>query len=726
MVTSLDGWLAAQTTATIPWTTEPARLQHLLASREGVAMTIDDFRQRDPRDGEPSSEITQAFLARDARNLYVGFSCLDASPASVRARLSKRDAIGQDDQVIVMLDTFHDHQRAYLFAVNPLGIQADALMAEGKDDDYSFDAVWRSEGRLTQTGFVVLMTIPFKSLRVPADGNGTWGIALSRVMPRRSEQAFWPRVSRRVEGLTQQFAAVEGFTSATHDRNLQWIPYLAAGSARTLDTQSGSFHSQTHHRAGLDAKLVVRDATAVDVAIHPDFSQVESDQPQVAINQRFELFYPEKRPFFLENAALFRYPAVPPTRTLPDTIFFSRRIQDPELGVRATGKLGAWSFGGLVVSDRGQPGAQPDRAVAVVGRVQHEFHGQSSVGLLLTSRTTDAHANEVGTIDLRWKLTPNLVWVGQMMTSRTRERQSNDNGAALHTALLFTSPRVFGTLFYIDRSPSFRAALGFVPRTDMRQIEHYGEYRIRPRRGAVVAWGPNSYVRLNWNYQGTLQEWIVRFPFQIDLKGRTSVFVRRVESFELFKNVALREHVQTINVTTEWLKWLSLNESIEWGSMPNYFPAADARPFIARTLSGSLGLTFRPSPSLRLEETILYSGLRAIERTRQHAPVIFSNAIQRVNVNYQFTRDFSLRAILDYSSVIPNPQLVALDRDKRLGLDALFSYQVGPGTALFVGYNTGFRNVIVPASGGLILPSVSPTTETGRQLMVKLSYLWRT
>src|SRR4029450_8620227 len=128
-------------------------------------------------------------------------------------------------------------------------------------------------------------------------------------------------------------------------------PYAVGNAGRFLNSADSSFHSIQEGRAGLDAKLVVRNATAVDVAINPDFSQVESDQPQVSINQRFEVFYPEKRPFFLENSTLFRYPAVPPTRTLPETLFFSRRIQDPRLGLRVTGKQGDWAYGGLIASD---------------------------------------------------------------------------------------------------------------------------------------------------------------------------------------------------------------------------------------------------------------------------------------------------------------------------------------------------------------------------------------
>jgi hypothetical protein len=313
------------------------------------------------------------------------------------------------------------------------------------------------------------------------------------------------------------------------------------------------------------------------------------------------------------------------------------------------------------------------------------------------------------------------------MTSRSLAADGTTlNGPAYHAALLYTTRNVFATLFYADRSPSFRAALGFVPRTDIRQIEHYGEYRRRPRTGPVVAWGPNSYIRLNWDHQGRLQEWIVRFPFQVDLKGRTSVFVRRVESDELFAGVDLREHLQTINVSTEWLKWLAINESFEWGHTPNYFPPAGVPPSVAESVTASLGVTFRPTPRVRFEQTFLYTGLRTllIDR-RPRRPVIFSNTIERSTVNYQFTRSLSLRTIVDYSAVIPNPTLVQLSRDKRLGVDTLLTYQVGPSTALYVGYTSAFQNVNLAGDGTSVTPRAAPATQVGRQAIVKWSYLFR-
>jgi hypothetical protein len=696
-----------------------------LLTEPELGLAIREFRQRDPNDGQPVTESTAAFVWYDADNLYVRFVCRDRNPSRLRARLSKRDEIAQDDQVVVMLDTFHDRQRSYLFAVNPLGIQADALSSEGRDDDYSFDTVWRSSGRLLPDGYVVLIASPFKSLRIRPGDHRTWGMALSRIIPRNSEQSFWPHITRRVEGMTHQFATVEQPARVSGGRNLQFIPYTAMSSGRYLDPATSRFNSPTDTRAGVDAKVVIRDSVAVDAAINPDFSQVESDQPQVAVNQRFELFYPEKRPFFLESASIFRYvraaPSDPTTRQVPDMMFFSRRIQNPQFGVRVTGKAGAWSFGSIVSDDRGFATGIEQNAAVAVGRVVREVGKQSTVGVFVTSRERAGDVNRAGALDVRLRLSPNWVLAAQAVASRTESPDREDmEGSAANVSLFYSSRRVLYSLFYSDRSPDFRAALGFVPRVDIRQIEQYGEFRWRPTTGPLTAYGPNHYVRLNWNHEGRLQEWIVRFPFEIYLKGRTRIFLRRVESFERFRDVDLRAHLQTIDVTTEWLKSLSIAGTVEWGVTPNYFPAGDVLPYLGDFFNVRLGLIYRPTPRLRQELTYLRNALR----TRAGEP-IFTNNIARATLNYQITRALSVRSIVDYNSVNPDVRRIRLSNDERIGLDTLVTYQLGPGTALHVGYTTGFQNLLAGEEGTPAVRTARPSTLVGRQVLVKLSYLIR-
>ena len=295
----------------IPRVSRAPKLDDFLTGipREAEAC-ITDFRQYEPGDAVPASQETSAFLSYDDKNLYVVFVCMD-QPGKVRARMAKREDIESDDKVAVNLDTFHDHQHCYSFRVNPLGVQLDGIFTEGQGSDDSYDMLWHSEGRLYDKGYVVWIAIPFKSLRFPRTEVQGWGIALGRSIRRNNEMSCWPYLTQRIESYLQQFANMEGLERISPGRNMQLIPYWVSSRTRFLNPAAAdgpAFQTDMEVRPGLDAKFVLRDALTFDVALNPDFSQVESDEPQVMINQRFEVFFPEKRPFFIENAGFFRPP----------------------------------------------------------------------------------------------------------------------------------------------------------------------------------------------------------------------------------------------------------------------------------------------------------------------------------------------------------------------------------------------------------------------------------
>jgi uncharacterized protein DUF5916 len=367
----------------IPRVHRAPKLEDFLENHPREAeLTVTDFRQNSPGDGTPATESTTAYLSYDDKNLYAVFVCHDEAGA-VRAHLSKREASDQDDGVGVLLDTYRDFHRAYYFFSNPLGVQTDAIYTEGQGYDYSFDTLWANAGRVLNDGYIVFFSIPFKSLRFSHAPEQTWGVALYRVILRKSEYDYWPYVTQRVAGLTQQFAPVNGLENMSPGRNIQFIPYGLLASDHFLNQPNPpnaatppDFVNQFEHRAGLDAKFVAKDSLTFDVTLNPDFSQVESDDPQVTVNQRFAVFFPEKRPFFIENAGFFMTPI---------DLFFSRQIADPQFGSRMTGKLGNWTLGALLIDDR-QPGmgftAGPynTRAADAVLRVTREFGTQSYIG----------------------------------------------------------------------------------------------------------------------------------------------------------------------------------------------------------------------------------------------------------------------------------------------------------------------------------------------------------
>lgn len=717
-------------TIRIPRVSRPPKLEDFLNNtpREAEAV-ITGFRQREPHDGEPVSRPTTAYASYDDKNLYVIIDCKD-DPSLVRARLSKREDIFSDDVVGVFLDTFHDRRRAYEFFVNPLGIQADGTTVEGQNDDFSYDTLWHSEGKLTEDGFVVFISIPFKSLRFSSADEQSWGFGIFRNFARNNEQAFWPYITRRIEGFAQQLATAEGLDHISAGRNIQIIPYGSFARSRFLDDQVPAFSTETNARAGVDAKIIFRDSITADFTFNPDFSQVESDEPQVTVNQRFEVFFPEKRPFFLENAGYFQ---------TPETLFFSRRIADPQFGARVTGKLGPWAIAALALDDRapGQrlPADHPshgDRAAIGVVRVQREFAKQSNLGFIATSRDFGTSSNRVLALDTRIKLSPTWVFQSQGITSLTRELDGRRFGGSAYSAGVFHSDRhVEYNIFFTDRSPGFRSQLGFIPRVDVRQIDHFVSYRWRPKKGKVQAFGPNLFTLINWDREGRVQDWRVNLPWSISFSNNTHIFARRSEFFELFQGRGFREHSNELSVNSDWLKWLSWSVFIGEGKGVNFFPAGGLPPFSAKTFNGQTGFSLRLHPQLRVEQTYIYSRLST---EKESAPSgvpaqasIFNNHIVRSKVNYQFTRALSLRAILDYNAILPNTTLVDLERTKRVTGDVLVTYLLNPGTALYVGYTDRFENLVidrgsVPTS---LRRTISPTTGVGRQFFMKVSYLFR-
>ncbi len=231
-----DGPLRA---VSIPRVERPPTLEDFLGMEPVPALAgklakVEGFLQREPKDGEPASQPTVVYLGYDDKKLYVVFVAFDSEPGQIRARMTRRENIYDDDLVGVMLDTFHDQRRAYSFVCNPFGIQLDRLYAEGQGYDDSFDTLWDSQGKLTAKGYVVWMAIPFHSLRFSASGQ-SWGIILQRVVPRLNESSYWPLVSSRIDGLLNQEGTLEGLERISPGRNIRWCRTACSGrSARSM------------------------------------------------------------------------------------------------------------------------------------------------------------------------------------------------------------------------------------------------------------------------------------------------------------------------------------------------------------------------------------------------------------------------------------------------------------------------------------------------------------
>ena len=712
-------------------------------------LKVTGFIAREPADGAEPTQDTDVYLAYDERNLYAVFICWDKEPDKIRARMTRREDIFSDDSAEIMIDTFNDGRRGYAFAANPFGIQWDALWTEGSIGngqpadfsgfDPSFDTVWNSEGKLTEHGYTLLMTIPFKSLRFPSADAQTWRIILNRSIPRTNENLFWPRISNRIQGRFNQAATATGIEHISPARNIQLIPYGLLRGFRDVDQRDPNnpvFDSRTlQPEAGLDAKFILHDSFVLDATINPDFSQIESDQPQITVNQRFAVFFPEKRPFFLENSNYF---------TSPIDLVFTRNIGHPEFGLRLTGKSGPWAVGVLATDDRAPGEALPltdphagDRATFTIARVSRDILDQSTVGALYTDREFAGGYNRVGAIDANLKLNANWRLQGQAAMSSTNDpiAQLFQDGNGYKLDLERAGRQLNIQAQYLDYSHGFETQTGFVNRVDVRSQRIKASYYWRPEGKFLISYGPTLEQFNIWDHSGTALDYFAYPGFRVDMTrgtyvnfhpfGYDDVRLRPIDYSTLTRVSAYPQPFWGIEGGTSWFKEFDVTAFFVSGAGVNYNPVTGRAPMIGHEDQGNFTVTFHAAGRLRIDNTYL---LEHIRERDSHLTAV-TNHIVRSKWNYQFTRDLSARMILQYNSVLSNTSISSLSPVKSFNADFLITYLIHPGTAIYVGYNSDVANLdrelaLDPVTGS-ILTHPNTFINDGRQFFVKGSYLLR-
>lgn len=692
-------------------------------------VVVSDFRQYSPGDGIPVSLPTSAAVTYDGQNLYIVFICQD-DPQKVRGRMSKREDFSDDDSLYVYIDTFHDGQSAYYFSANPLGIQADGIATQDGEIDERFDAIWDCEGQITEFGYVVLFTIPFKSLRFSKDLEQKWGVALGRKIERSNESAFWPFITSRQSSFLQQLSTIK-LDGVSPGRNIQVIPYATFTNAKLLDDSGQRYNYENEFRGGIDAKMVLRNALTMDLTINPDYSQVETDDPQVTINKRFEVFFPEKRPFFLENINYFKTPL---------QLFYSRRIADPDFGIRMTGKIDRWNIGLLGIDDSG-PGKRVDEdsplydenALNGTARIQRELGRDSNVGVLVTGRSLEDTNNVVFSTDTRLALTSNWNFEGQLAYSKDvnyddQDRLETETGQAYYAQIGY-SGRHFGyALDYTDISSDFKAPLGFIERKDIREVSQYTSYYFKPEGSKLQSFGPSLTVGMNWDQSGKLQDRFSYVDFQMDFAGPFGFNIARYDAYERFLSREFTYGNTEVSFYAGWIKEFTFNGSVTIGNGVNYSTPEGVDPFEGDDLALALGFKWRPGSRMSLGSSYNYNHFRAprgFEGAGGKGREVFTNQFNRTKFNFQFTKALSLRLIVDYYFLSCNPELFEGEKIEQLEGDVLLTYFLNPGTALYIGYNSGFENFDEDQDGSGLRRSGSPTYLTKSQFFVKLSYLFR-
>jgi len=701
----------------------------------GRYAVVSGFIQRTPQDGAAAGQRTDVYLGYDSRNLYAVFLAFDTNPASVRANLAPRENIYDDDGVGLLVDTFDDQRTAYGFRSSPLGVQWDARWSEARGADYdtSFDAVWHTDAQRTDGGYVVLMSIPFRTMRFPETGEQRWRVQFERLIPRLSEESYWPAYSQTVDGRLNQAAVLTGLRDVSPGRNIQLIPFAFVRSYDVLDRErpgGPAFDEATEDDVGLDAKFVLRDSFVLDLTVNPDFSQVESDEPQVTVNERFEVQFPERRPFFLENADYFS------TET---PLVFTRRIVDPEFGVKFTGRQGPWGVGTMLLDDEAPgerlPPAEPlygEAADIRVLRVFRDFGEQSRAGVLHTERQFGDSYNKVSAVDSFVRLSD--LWITELLLVNTDTRAADGSlrsGRQTNWRFNRTGRNFQAHYHWTDQSAGFASQLGILGRNyqpDTKGLHGSMEYRVWPEDSWIDRFGPRVSFA-HQDDQSGLRVYSEFSPrFQVAASGDsffeigTTKIRERLRPRDFPDLLSIRDYSQKrwfASFSTELLAKLSFELSYDQGTAINLVPQLGAEPELADRTYVEAEVSWRPFDRLRIDTTYVSTSLD----DRAGGGAIFDDEIFRTRWNYQFTKELSLRVIAQLEETEPTT-LSRLTRDKNLNFDILFRYVLNPLSALYVGYNSNESNLqLVDTPQGTELVRSEDLARDGEQLFVKFSYL---
>lgn len=716
------------------------------------AVKLENFVEISPGDNVKPAVDTEAMFAYDEENFYVGFVCHDDSPEKIRATITDRDGIFQDDFIGIIIDTFRDQQNGYEFFVNPHGVQGDLRRTQNNEDS-SYDTVWQSGGRINSKGWTAEIAIPFRSLRFPDSDSQSWGIHVLRIRPRDSrEQHSWAPISRDEDCLFCQAGVLDGLDGINQGKNIEVLPYTIASQSGALtdtdDPKSGFHNGRADGDLGFGVKYGITSNYTADFTYNPDFSQIESDAAQIDVNNTFALFYPERRPFFLEGNDIFA--------TKIDAVY-TRSINNPILAAKLTGKSGKNTVGYILAQDDTSPYTVPfeDQSQLAVGResysnvlrLKRDVLSDSYVGLLVTDRHASGSAGSNTTFgaDTRIRIKENYGFEAHLQGSHTVEpndgslsgdfeylefgskKQYNSlfdgekfNGYALETSVNRSARHWNFWAEYDNYSPTFRAENGFIRSNNFQLFSLWNGYLFRTDENKVFeiiepqfSWGRK------FNQEGVFKDTWYEPSVWIRFRKQTSMWTGYLWSEERF-NDALVPGIRRWqgNVDTQFSKlftggfWWRMGRSMVRDDAPRlgYEQSLEVWTTVKPTAQMRLSLDYN---RFRLEELRARQDPQTLEPIAQAGDEIYDVFILRAHMTYQFTRNLYMRIISQY-----------VDDGKFLSVDPLLSYKINPFTVFFIGSSHGFRNFDDDPSTAVFEPNTGYKL-TDRVFFIKFQYLFR-
>jgi len=652
-----------------------------------------------PGDNVSAEVETECKITFTSTHLYIAFRCSDPAPGKIRAHYMERDSaagMAHEDSVGIYIDTFNDSRRSYMFQVNPLGVQVDAFHGEEQGTDYSWDAAWKSAGKITSSGYTVEIAIPFHQLRFPRTGGPmTWGFSARRFYPRSTYRKISSHIiDRDINCRMCRFNKISGFRGITPGRDLEISPTLTGSRTDTRENipPEEIVKGKAKIEPGLNLRWGITPNFSLNATLNPDFSNVEADVAQLNINRRFALYYPEKRPFFLEGADLFQTPI---------QAVFTRTIADPDWGIKFSGKSGKRSTGLFLAGDRLNnlifPSNQGSAAASLemdtysgVFRFKQDIGKGSSLGVLYTGRAGDDYYNHVAGTDGYIRLNKVATFRFQFLhsetdypepTAATFDQESGAfGGNALYTGFRYLD-RTWGVdAFYEDISPGFRADNGFISRSDMR---HFKIYAQRTTWGKEGGWfdqvGCYGIVEKVWDHAG--QSTDSSFEFGGFYYGPFYSFfdLSYISTAEYYNGLSHNMHKIQSQFMINPGNGFTFNIAGRIGESVDYVNNRVARSML-----------IAPRVLVRFGRHINLDLSHTFEHLSLHHEKIYTANLTQSTVSCNFNTRVSVRCILQYLDIsrAPDNYLVPVDpKNRTLFTQLLFSYRFSPQTVLFLGYS---------------------------------------
>ena len=673
-----------------------------------------DWRSYNPLHGETIPQRTTVWAAHDADNLYFAFKCEDPEPARIKTSVTRRDNIWADDWVGLSLDTLGSGQMAYHLMVNPSGVQLDMLNSAAGGEDESPDYVWESAGRLNDTGYAVEIRLPLQTIRFRGGRDIRMGILFWRRVSRTGVSVSWPALSPSTWVFDHH--ASLGFDELTPRLPREVIPSTtyARNQSRELPARWHAADDETDF--GISGKYGITSTITLDATLNPDFSQVESDAFQVEVNQRFPVFFSEKRPFFMEGAGLFTLAGQGNDNSLQRAIH-TRRIIDPIFGAKLTGSAGRFTFGTLTALDQA-PGRDvalddPDRGrerLYNIIRGQYSLGPSNYVGAIVMDSEFAGGFNRVVGGDLSWRVNSTQRLSGLVLASNTRAPRAGGSraGVAALAGYEYSTRRLvlLGYGEHYDRE--FAMETAFINRVGLTSGWGFAQFSFYPPQ-AKLPWlrriSPFSFTQGGTDRNAGGDELLQVSGVQLRFTRQGFLRVDRFDGFETWARQRFDRGSWRTFGSVQLYRWLSLDGQYMFGDAVFYDPDD---PFQGRQANWRVGATLQPSG--RLSQALTY---QRVEFDRPDiGERVYDVDILYSRTTYQFSRQFFVRAIAQFDS-----------SRYRVLTDFLSSYELRPGTVVYAGYGSLIerRDFL---DGDWVLGSGDYRTSQ-RGLFFKASYLHR-